>query len=300
MAGRVKIWGDFAINLLIHGMLRLVKIVPYSIRVPIVGGLVKHIVSPLAGYKKRIKNNLLYACPELGNREISKLCREVPDNVGRSLIELYSSKEFIRRNENTMLVGTGVAELATANQAGRPAILVTAHIGNYDAARVALISLGYKIGAVYMPMTNSFFNPHYETAMANMGGELFPRGRKGLAEMVRFLRNGGMTFFVTDQYMNNGADLLFFGKSAPTALSAANMALKYDALLVPIYALRCKNGLDFEITVNAPIPHSDAETMTQALNDGLEKVVRQNMGQWLWIHRRWKPERPRKNNKKSQ
>ena len=111
--------------------------------------------------------------------------------------------------------------------------------------------------------------------------------------MLKFLRGGGMTGFLVDQHMNHGAPLKFFGKTAPTALSAAEMALKYDALLVPIYGIRQENGLDFTIQVDAPIPHTNAETMTQALNDSLEYLVRKHMGQWFWIHRRWKPERQR-------
>jgi len=83
----------------------------------------------------------------------------------------------------------------------------------------------------------------------------------------------------------------FLGKPAPTALSAAEMALRYDALLVPIYAERLENGIDFRITVEAPIPPSDAITMTQALNDSLSWAVRRRPGQWLWVHRRWKPGR---------
>ena len=34
--------------------------------------------------------------------------------------------------------------------------------------------------------------------------------------------------------------------------------------------------------------HGDPLVMTQALNDSLEAVVRQNIDQWFWIHRRWK------------
>ncbi|MEY8842491.1 lauroyl acyltransferase, partial [Cribrihabitans sp. XS_ASV171] len=57
----------------------------------------------------------------------------------------------------------------------------------------------------------------------------------------------------------------------------------------PCYAIRQANGVDFDIRVHAPVPHSDPETMTQYINDDLEDVVRQHMGQWFWIHRRWKP-----------
>jgi len=293
MAEKGKGWGKYIVNLLIRGVLRLALLLPYSARVPLVGGLMAHLVAPLVGYTKRIRANLEYTCPELDQSTVARLCKQVPDNAGRSLIELYSSRDFIKRHRDTPLSGDGVAALAKAHQDERAVVLVTGHFGNYDAARVALIGRGYNIGAVYMPMNNLFFNAHYETAMQNMGGSLFARGRSGLRDMVRFLRGGGMTFFVVDQYMAHGAPLQFFGKPAPTALSAAEMALKYDALLVPIYGIRAENGLDFNIQVDAPIPHSDAETMTQALNDGLETLVRLHMGQWLWIHRRWKPERQR-------
>ena len=144
-----------------------------------------------------------------------------------------------------------------------------------------------------MPMKNRYFNAHYERAIAGIGKPLFARGREGLAKMLRFLKTGGMVGLVADQYMNRGAPLTFFGKPAPTALSAAEMALKYNALLVPIYGVRQPDGLSFRLFVDAPVAPSDALTMTQALNDSLEAAVRSNMGQWFWIHRRWKPERQR-------
>ena len=78
------------------------------------------------------------------------------------------------------------------------------------------------------------------------------------------------------------------GRSAKTALSAAEMALKYNCLLVPTYGVRHKNGNDFDLIIEDPIPHSDAKSMTQALNDSLAAQVRANMDQWFWIHNRWK------------
>lgn len=293
MAEKGKSQSDYFVNLLIRGLFGLALLLPYRLRVPLVGGLMSRIISPLAGYTKRIRDNLAHVCPELDKSEVDRLCREVPNNSGRSLIELYSGPEFIKRHQHTPLTGDGVSALAKAHSDGRAVVLVTGHFGNYDAARVALVALGYDIGAVYMPMSNLFFNAHYEDAIKGMGGQLFARGSQGMRKMIRFLRGGGMTVFISDQHMGHGAPLTFFGKIAPTALSAAEMALKYDALLVPIYAIRAENGLNFDIQVDAPIAHTDPETMMQELNDGLEVLVRQHMGQWLWIHRRWKPERQR-------
>jgi KDO2-lipid IV(A) lauroyltransferase len=83
----------------------------------------------------------------------------------------------------------------------------------------------------------------------------------------------------------------FLGQPAPTSLSAAEMALKHDALLVPIYGLRLADGFEFRDADRGADPHSDPETMTQALNDSLAAVIRAAPNQWFWMHRRWKPDR---------
>jgi KDO2-lipid IV(A) lauroyltransferase len=91
-----------------------------------------------------------------------------------------------------------------------------------------------------------------------------------------------------DQHMRHGAATTFFGHTAFTATSAADLALRYGAEIVPIYGVRRDDGISFDIVTEAPIPHSDAATMTQAINDSLERVARAHMDQWFWIHRRWK------------
>jgi len=272
----------------LRGLIGGLMLLPYRLRVPLCGWAVNHIVAPVAGYRQRIRDNLAHVLPDLPAAEVDRIVRHVPDNVGRTVIEIYSGKEFIAHAVSHPLTGEGVEALAAAHATGRPVILVTGHFGNYDASRAALIARGYRVGALYMPMANPFFNAHYERAIGNIGRPLFPRGKKGLAEMVRHLRGGGMLGMLIDQNMGHGAPLAFFGKTALTALSAAELALKYDALLVPTYGIRSPDGLSFTIVVEPPIPASTPEAMTQALNDSLEALVRRHLDQWFWIHRRWK------------
>jgi KDO2-lipid IV(A) lauroyltransferase len=259
------------------------------------GGFMARVVAPAAGYHRRVAANLSHVLPDLPATDVRRLMRAVPDNAGRAIIEIYSGPQFVDRIRPLTPQGPGVDALMQAGREGRPVILVTGHFGNYDAPRAWLIAHGYRVGGLYNPMTNTFFNAHYVAAMASIGTPLFERGRRGLAEMVRFLKSGGMVGLVVDQYMSHGPALPFFGKPAPTALSAAEMALKYGALLVPIYGIRQPDGLSFEIRVEAPIPPTDPETMTRALNASLEALVRDHMDQWFWIHRRWKPERQTRN-----
>ncbi len=165
---------------------------------------------------------------------------------------------------------------------------MTSHFGNYDASRAALLARGFNVGGLYSPMSNPYFNAHYLAAISTIGTPLFAQGKRGMADMIRFLRGGGMLGLVLDQRMKSGVTLQFFGQDALTALSAADLALKYDALAVPTYAIRKPDGLNFDIVVEAPIPHDDLHVMTQALNDTLEALVRGHPEQWLWIHHCWK------------
>jgi KDO2-lipid IV(A) lauroyltransferase len=277
----------------LRGLIWLLLRLPYRWRVPLCGWIFSALIAPVAGYRRRVRQNLKLVLPDLPADEVARIVRAVPDNVGRTVIEIYSGPEFVARAVDQPLTGGGVAALEQAHLRQRPVILVTGHFGNYDASRAALIARGYRVGALYMPMTNRYFNEHYVKAISGIGTPLFPRGRSGLAAMVRHLRSGGMLGMLVDQHMVNGEKLTFFDRPALTALSAAELALKYDALLVPTYAVRRPDGLSFDIIVEAPVPVGTPEAMTQALNDSLEALVRQHLDQWFWIHRRWKMSRPR-------
>ena len=281
---------DFVISVIIRSLFTLALLLPYRLRVPFSGWLVATIISPLAGYSNRIRENLMYVLPELPPSEVKRLVKEVPNNAGRTLIEIFSGEEFIHRAENAECIGSGLKALERAAKENRSVILVTGHFGNYDVARAALTKRGHKVGALYREMNNGFFNNWYEKAISKIGTPIFPRGRKGLSDLIKFLRNGGMAGFLIDQHMRDGAPLTYFGKTALTGLSAADLALKYNAVLIPVYGLRLPNGLDFKLIFEEPIEHSTSEKMTQELNDSLEAVVKQNMAQWFWVHRRWKPD----------
>lgn len=273
---------------MIRAALFVLLSLPYGTRVRLSALLMSRIVSPLAGYDVRIRKNLKLIVPDMQQAEVDHIVRTVPANLGRTLAELYSGPDFVNRVACETLQGQGVAALDEAHRTGRPVMLVTGHIGNYDAVRGMLTRRGYRVGGLYREMENPFFNRHYVAAISRIGTPLFPRGRKGLANMVRFLKSGGMVGLVLDQHVRDGARLTFMGRDALTALSAAEMALRYNALVVPTYGIRRPDG-GFDLIIEAPIPHCAPEVMTQALNDSLEARVRTNMDQWLWTHRRWKP-----------
>ena len=270
------------------GVIRLALALPYATRVRFVGWLVERVIGPLAGYRKRALDNLSLIWPDLPEARRSEIASRCLNNVGRSFIENYSAKDFPTRMAQNTPQGPGAKALEEAVKADRPVILVSGHFGNYEATRAALVARGYDIGGLYRDMKNPYFNAHYVKTMEAFGGPVFPQGRKGTAGFVRHLKGGGQLVLLFDQHVLFAPVLDFMGEPARTALSAAELALRYDALLIPFYGIRQADGLSFETVLEAPVPHSDPVTMTQALNDSLSDRIRQAPEQWFWVHRRWR------------
>ncbi len=279
---------DHATNAVLRAVIALMRALPYETRVRAFGRFTSTVIAPVAGWRRRIRDNLALVWPDLPDAEVARLVRNVPDMIGRSVIEFYSGDDVRARLDDVEIGGPGLPALEEGMAAGRPMILVSGHIGNYAVFRALMARRYGEMGGLYRPMANAPFNRHYVAAMEDNARPLFPRTRRGLSDMVRFLRDGHAIALLHDQHFDDGAPLQFFGVTALTTLSPAEMALKYDAPLIPVYTIRQPDGLRFRITVEAPVPPSDPETMMQTLNDSLEAQVRAHPDQWLWTHRRWR------------
>ena len=285
---RLEIIGDFVSNLVFIGLIRGALLLPYETRIRLMGAVVDRLISPLAGWPRRIRDNLTYVMPSLTPSQVKKLTRAVPNTVGRMIIEMYSGKEYYDRMYDAVIDGEGLAPMLEAHKSGRPLILVTGHYANYVAISPALQKLGITIGVLYRPMENRFFDKHYVKAISYFSDPQFPQTKQGIVKMVRHIRKGGVMGILTDVHAPEGARTLFMGKPAATSTVISELAIKNDALLVPIYGVRQPNGLDFKVEVHKPIDLADPLTMTQSINDDLEEMVRRHPEQWFWVHRRWK------------
>jgi KDO2-lipid IV(A) lauroyltransferase len=263
-------------------------VLPYRWRVGFVGWQMRRVIGPLAGYRSRARENLALVWPEKPQAEREAIAAAALDNAGRTLIENYSTRIFLARAGAIEPEGPGYAALIAARNARRPVILVSGHFGNYEAARAALVARGFDIGGLYRNLSNRYFNEHYVRTMQAFGGPVFPQGRAGTTRFVRHLKAGGQLVLLFDQDVGGAPVLPFLGHPARTALSAAELALRLKADLIPFFAIRQPDGLSFKVTLDAPVPHGDPATMMRAVTAALEARIRANPGQWFWIHRRWK------------
>lgn len=274
---------DRALRVLIGALLRR----PYEKRVPNLGRITEKVIGPLSGYTARAEANLALVYPDMTAGDRRAMADAVVENFGRSFMEFQSYREFTARAAALPPTGPGLAHIEAAAAAGRPVIFAGAHFGNPEAPRHALSAMGYKIGSLYRPMSNSYFNELYVGALESLGAPCFRQGREGTMAFVRHLRRGGMAALYFDVAAGD-VRLPFLGHSAKTALSLGEIALRIDALVVPYFGIRQPDGLSFQVEVEGPIPHTTPEEMLMALNARLEAQIARNPAQWFWVHRRWK------------
>ena len=280
-------------DLLLRGFIIFALAMPLGMRLWFMGMIMRRLISPLAGYKSRAIANLDYIYPNLNFFKKHQIADAVADNAGRTFIENYDVLGLKARMRDTKIHGAGFEAIKQAQASGQPVIFVTGHFGNFEAPRAALVAQGFEVGGLYRPMSNPYFNAHYAENMHSLSGPVFEQGRRGTMGLFRHIKNGGMGVLLFDIYDSNGAVVDFLGKPAPTMTSAADIALKTGALLVPFFGRRKSDGRSFEVVFEDPIPHTDPLKMTKDMTHRLEAQIKMRPEQWFWIHRRWKPRRQR-------
>lgn len=235
----------------------------------------------------RFDRQVLRVFPDMDRKARAKLGQAMGRAMGQTLFEIYHCAEFQSRQDKFHAEGPGLAALIAARDAGKGALIVSGHFGQWEAVRAVLKTRGMETGAIYRRQPNPHYQRRLRAGIEAGGMPILETGRTGTKSLIRHLRTGGFMAILLDEKHTDGAALPFLGHPALTSLAAAELALKYDLPMVPAYGLRHADGESFDVIFEAPIPHSDPVTMTQAFNDSLSARIRAHPDQWYWMLRRW-------------
>jgi KDO2-lipid IV(A) lauroyltransferase len=178
---------------------------------------------------------------------------------------------------------------------GGPMILVTGHFGNWEMAGYLFGLFGFPTHSVYRPLDNPYLDRFLHRFRGRTGQRLIPK-EGGYDQMLDVIHHGGILGFLADQDAGQrGMFVEFFGRPASTHKAIALLAIQHRAPVVVGYARRV--GADFRYEVGAAeviLPEEfsgtadDARLLTRRFTAALEKAIRRDPGQYLWLHRRWK------------
>lgn len=251
------------------------------------------LIGPLLPLSKIGRENLSKAFPDMSAQRIEQILADVWENLGRVAAEFPHIHWLI----NNRVDVENVEYCRALKDDGKPGIFISAHFGNWELAGAQGCHEGIPMILVYRAANNPWVERLYQKGRsASATGGQIAKGSQGGRQALDALRKGGHLGMLVDQKMNDGLAVPFFGRDAMTAPAVARMALKYRCPVVPARVQRLK-GARFRITFFPPLPlpqsgntQADTLELMSTINATVESWVRDNPGQWLWLHRRWPKE----------
>ena len=230
----------------------------------------------------------------LGKKERDMLGRASFESLGKTIFEFM---QFPRLTPGDLLKRVRFVNLEAMDRAlagGRGVVVATLHFSNWEFFAAAFAASGRPLAVVVRPLDNKRLDRRVEGFRESKGMEVVPRGA-ALRAGLTALRKGKVLAILMDQNAAfHGVFVPFFGHLAATASGPAALAIRRKSPLVFCYARREADdsfSLIFHEASALPGEGSADERiqeLTARLNGCIEKVVRENPEQWLWMHPRWR------------
>src|SRR3989338_1812831 len=242
--------------------------------------------------RRAVKNNLKKILSS--EERLSALTREVFRNFGKYLAEFLRMEKMMDKDFIAKKVKVEHREhVQQALDKGKGAIIVTAHIGNWEMGAVLLSVLGYPLIAVALPHkerpVNDLFNHQRETK----GITIVPL-QKGVRKCIEALNENKIVALLADRdFTLNGEMMDFLGKKALLPKGPAAFSLKTGAPVIPVFVIR-ETDDHFLVLFGEPIfpprDQNDAGALSKLMRRYavvIEEKIRQYPTQWLMFREFW-------------
>jgi Kdo2-lipid IVA lauroyltransferase/acyltransferase len=188
----------------------------------------------------------------------------------------------------------GLEHLRSAVKTHGRALLLTAHLGNWELLTLAPALTGYPLAVVARALDSPGLNVWADRIRRTAGVEIIDK-RDALRPVLQALRQGRLVGVLLDQNASRreGVFVPFFGRLASTSRAIAILALRTSTPVIPAFTRRAAPGKHV-ITVHPALslPSAKDEAAIRALTarctEVIEAAVRAAPEQWLWAHDRWR------------
>ena len=260
------------------------------------GGAIGKLFGPLLRSRDTTEKNIKIGLGKIGKEEVDDIIGGMWSNIGRTFAEYMFLKDFkFNKVSFKHIEIDGIKHLDEIKKNNQSVIFYSGHFANFELMAMELDKFGIKCAAIYRPLNNLFLNPLMEyLRMKYICPNQIPKGRMGMREIIRKVKNGYSIALMVDQRVSEGPRELFFNEGAHTTTIPAQLALNYDCKLVPI-SIERKEDVRFLMTIHEPYKvkktddeKQDTKNITLRINQTLEKMIIKNPKQWIWSHNRWK------------
>jgi phosphatidylinositol dimannoside acyltransferase len=192
----------------------------------------------------------------------------------------------------------GYEHLEQAFASGRGVLLALPHIGSWEWGGAWLALEGHPMTSVAERIEPPALFRWFLEQREAMGLRIVALGDESSRTLLRELRDGGLVGLVCDRdIVGNGVSVEFFGEQTTFPAGAATLALRTDAVLIPV-AIYSGPGESHFALITAPLDttrtgslRADVVRLTQELARRFEWMVRRAPEQWYLYGPNWPSDR---------
>ena len=260
------------------------------------GEIIGRYFGPLFRKKAIVKKNILIAFPNINETSIDQIIDDMWRNIGSIFGEyIHINKFSILDEEKNKIVFTNKNNLQILKNNKKPIVFFSGHFANFELMAKCLRELEFNIGAIYRPLNNIFLNPIMEFIRKKYICSIqIEKGSAGTKKLIKHISTNNPLALMIDQRLSSSIRVPFFNQPATTTTTPAQLSIKYDALLVPVFLKRLKKT-KYEFFIEEPLVvkktnnyEKDIFNITEIMNKKIEEFIKVDPANWLWSHDRWK------------
>ncbi|CAO6131996.1 HtrB Lauroyl/myristoyl acyltransferase [Candidatus Pelagibacterales bacterium] len=260
------------------------------------GEIIGKYFGPFFRKKAIAKKNILIAFPNINETSIDQIIDDMWRNIGSIFGEyIHINKFSILDEEKNKIVFTNKSNLQILKNNKKPIVFFSGHFANFELMAKCLRELEFNIGAIYRPLNNIFLNPIMEFIRKKYICSIqIEKGSAGTKKLIKHISANNPLALMIDQRLSSSIRVPFFNQPATTTTTPAQLSIKYDALLVPVFLKRLKKTY-YEFFIEEPLVvkktnnyENDIFNITEIMNKKIEEFIKVNPANWLWSHDRWK------------
>lgn len=254
----------------------------------------------VVGFRRQVITDNLRAAfgPEKDEAWIQATAADFYRNLGMTLVEFLASGHRSSQDLRDNVVVEGQEHIEALVAAGRGAVFVSGHFGNFELMLPRAAVEGFKVHGIVKPQSNKLIDKFHNSIRAREGvgiihtGGSFPR-------IFDTLKNGEFVALLGDQDAGRkGQFVEFMGRQAAVSRGPATLAVKAGCPLLMVFLYRQPDNshvMKIEPMIEVD-PAWDQETaitrLTEIHTARLEQAVREAPAMYYWVHRRWKTRPP--------
>jgi KDO2-lipid IV(A) lauroyltransferase len=248
-------------------------------------------------HRERALGNLRRSFPDMSERRRNRMAERSMQHLVMLAVEVLFTTRLIRLDTYgryvTLTNFRDVLDLMLRGERG--IIMLTGHYGNWEILGYVLATLGFPTTSIARPLDNPYVSDYVFGVREKTGQRIIAK-KGATTEVTEVLDAKGTVGFIADQNAGSkGLFVDFFGRKASTYKSIGLLAMQYEVPVVIGYARRLGDRFRFQVGVQDVIYPEDWKSqddplryITQRYTKGIEDFVREEPGQYLWVHRRWK------------